>query len=589
MPSSRYLVLGLAALGLAGALAFALSRRPDGARAPTEPPPKEQGAGGEKPPAPAGQPRLAVLVFFDQLRGDYLTRWDKLFEDGGFHRLETEGAWFQNCHYPYSFTVTAAGHASVATGCSPETHGIIANDWYDPVARKEVYCVAPGRGEQQVPPPAGGKEAPGASPHRLLAPTLADALKEATGGKGRVVCLSLKDRSAVLPGGRRPDACYWADKDGRFVTSSYYPRVSHRWVRDFNDSRFADKWLGASWERLRPRLDYALRSGPDDVAGEAYLPFSRTFPHQLGRKGGKPDRAYHAALATSPFGNDVLLELARRAIDAEKLGQRDTPDLLVVSFSSNDLVGHCWGPDSQEVLDTTLRSDGIVKALLDHLDRRVGKGRYVVALTSDHGVCPLPEVSKAQGREAGRVDPRLMLRQAEEHLDGLFPDRKRSGTAEPWVEWSRGPLVYLNRSLLGRLRLKTEDVEQELAKWLARQPGVQAAYTWFQLQSGFPALDELGEKVRRSFHPRRSPDVTLVEKPYNLLTTYLVGTNHGTPHAYDTHVPLLAYGPGIRPGVRRELIAPQAAPVILARALGIKPPAEAKAPPPEDLFTKTGR
>jgi Type I phosphodiesterase / nucleotide pyrophosphatase len=541
-------------------------------------------------PPPAEKPRLIVLVVFDQLRGDYLTRWDSLFGEGGFHRLEKDGAWFQNCHYAYSDTVTAAGHASLATGAMPRTHGIIGNEWFDRTADSSVYCVTSERYER-VPPRFGGdsveadtKKPKGVSPDRLLAPTLADALKEATGGKGRVVALSLKDRSAVLPGGRRPDACYWLDVvNGEFITSTYYRDRLHPWVAEFNRSAAVDTWMGKKWMRLRTELDYEKYSGPDDVVGEGTLLFGRTFPHSLGGGGAITIKAaYYGSLYNSPFGNDVLLGLAQRAIEAEKLGSRETPDLLCLSFSSNDAIGHCWGPDSQEVLDVTLRSDEIVKQLLASLDKQVGKGRYVLALSADHGVCPLPEAARKRGADAGRIDSSLLVKNATAFLGETF---HVPATDNRWVEANIGPWLYLNRALLVRHNLKQPEVEAALAGWLRKQNGVQGVYTRSQLLAGVAEEDVVGQFVRQSFHPERSGDVRIIEKPYHLLTTRLTGTNHGTAHAYDTHVPLLVYGSGVRPGVRREAITPQAAAVILAKALGIKPPAKATAVFPANLIT----
>jgi hypothetical protein len=538
----------------------------------------------ETPPPPA--PRLAVLVYFDQLRGDYLTRWDELFGAGGFHRLEQEGAWFVNCHYPYSDTVTAVGHASVASGCSPRTHGIIANDWYDRKAGASVYCVSSERYERVPPRPSIGgttkKKSQGVSPERLLAPTLADALKEATRGEGRVVSLSLKDRSAVLPAGRRPDACYWQDTEtGQFVTSTYYRDRLHPWVAEFNRAGVVDAWVDKQWTRLRPDLDYERYSGPDDGTGEGTLLFGRTFPHALGGGVLKLKAGYYGALYNSPFGNDVLLELARRAIEAEKLGTRETPDLLCISFSSNDAIGHTWGPDSQEVLDVTLRTDETIKQLLAYLDRQVGRGRYVLALSADHGVCPLPEAARKRGKDAARINPTVLLKGAETFLTETFAvpaEEKR------WVEASAGPWLYLNRALLARHHLKQAEVEAALAGWLRQQAGVQSVYTRSQLLAGVATGDVVGQRVRQSFYPERSGDVRIIEKPHHLLTTRLMGTTHGTPHAYDTHVPLLVYGAGARPGVRREPVTPQAAAVMLARALGIQPPARATVGVPAGLF-----
>ncbi|HTU20591.1 MAG TPA: alkaline phosphatase family protein [Gemmataceae bacterium] len=540
-------------------------------------------------PSKAETPRLIVLVYIDQLRGDYLTRWDSMFGEGGFHRLEKDGAWFQNCHYPYSDTVTAAGHASVATGCSPRTHGIIGNEWYDRSAGASAYCVSSER-YRRVPPAAlrgetekDKKKAKGVSPERLLAPTIGDALKQATGGKGRVVSLSLKDRSAVLPAGQRPDACYWLElSTGQFVTSTYYRDALHSWVANFNRSGVIDAWMGKNWTRVRERVDYEKNSGPDDAAGEGTPLFARTFPHALGSLGGlNVKAAYYGALYNSPFGNDVLLALARRAIEAEQLGKHDQPDLLCVSFSSNDAIGHCWGPDSQEVLDVTLRTDIIVRELLVTLDRQVGKGHYLLVLTADHGVCPLPEATRRRGDAALRINTTTLLKKAGVHLSATFHVPAEDNR---WLETNGAPWLYLNRALLARRHLKQSEVEAALAGWLARQPGILRAYTRSQLLAGIPAEDAIGQKVLRSFFPERSGDVCLIVKPNYLLTTWLTGTNHGTPHAYDTHVPLLVYGAGVRPGVRREAVTPLAAAGILARAIGIKPPAKAAVEVPADLF-----
>jgi hypothetical protein len=527
------------------------------------------------------RPRLVVLVVFDQMRGDYLIRWQDLFGAEGFRRLAREGAWFQNCHYPYAGTITAAGHASILSGCSPATHGIIDNDWYDRDAGQLVYCVTSDR-YQRVPPgpPPIKDEKPkptGVSPDRLLVPTLGDALKATTGGQGRVVSLSFKDRSAVLPAGRQPDACYWFDPaTGTFVTSTYYRDRLHPWVEEFNRAKPADRWYGHDWTRLRPDLDYESYSGPDDQDGEGrgFLQ-GRTFPHPT------TGPSYYQALYTSPFGNDLLLELVKRAIDAEQLGRHAVPDLLSVSFSSNDPIGHTWGPDSQEVFDVTLRSDRIVQKLLDHLDAHVGRGKYLLVLTADHGVCPLPEVSRGKGRDAGRIPATLLTNQGQNFLDRTFGAREGS---DRWFDAIPVPSVYLNQRLLRKRGLQSADVEKALAGWLQQQVGVQAVYTRTQLLHGLSAEDVVGQAILRSFYPDRSGDLEIVLKPYWLFSSLFMATTHGTPHDYDTHVPLLVYGPGIHPGIRQDSVTPLAAAAILAHGLGIDPPAEAETAVPTNLF-----
>lgn len=541
-------------------------------------------------PLADSRPKLVIQLIFDQLRGDYLTRWEKLFSaDGGFRRLTGEGAWFQNCHYPYANTITGAGHATISTGCSPDRHGIIGNDWYERNSRKSVNCVGSER-HTPVPPPADKKKTLSADPNRLLVETLADAFKAQLGSEARVVALSLKDRSAILPGGRTPDACYWADKNGQFITSTYYRDRPHAWVEAFNASGRSDQWFGKQWDRLRPKLDYATWSGPDDVRGESSgSEQGRTFPHPFDGGKKKSKTTYYSALACSPYGNEVLLALAKQAIEAEKLGSRATPDFLSISFSSNDLVGHAWGPDSQEVLDTTLRTDLLLRDLFAFLDDKVGKGRYTVALTADHGVCPLPEVSRSRGLEARRVAMPPILAAAEQYLNDLYPapagDKPDTGK---WIESTKSNMLYLDHKRVRSRGARLAKVETALAGWMARQTGIAAAYARSAMAGPTPADDPYFVAVRRSFHPERSGDVLLVNARHHLLSwstsTELTGTTHGAPHAYDTHVPLLVMGPGVKAGPRQERVSPEHSAVLLAGALGIRPPAQAAVKLPDGLF-----
>jgi predicted AlkP superfamily pyrophosphatase or phosphodiesterase len=538
----------------------------------------------------AERPRLVVLVVFDQMRGDYLKRWEKHYGQDGFVRLQKEAAWYTNCHYPYAGTLTAAGHASLVTGCPPRKHGIIANYLYDRVTGKDVVAARSER-YQPVPAPVGvDVPIPSGAPVRRRSPAVADALLAATKGRSKVVALSIKDRAAALLAALRACLCYWfSTHSGQFGTSTYYSDGLAPWVTSFNRGKPADRWFGKSWERFRPDLDYGRIVGPDDVAGEgAGVKQGRVFPHPLDGGATRPARPYYEAMLNSPCGNELLLELAKRAIDAEKLGQHDTPDLLLLSFSSNDLVGHTWGPDSQEVFDITLRSDRIVAELLAHLDLRVGKGRYMLVLSADHGVCPLPEVAKAKGEDAARVSPKLLTSKAEEFLNETFNADK---PARSFIEAASGLMVYFNQGTLKTLGLEKAKVEQSLAAWLKKQPGVQAAYTHAQLSAGPPKDDPYGASAYLSFDPERSGDVTVLLKPYHLLSSLVFSpkddtyrTGHGTPYPYDTHVPLLVYGPGIRPGIRAERVSPLSVAAILAHGLGIAPPADSVAPVPPSLL-----
>jgi hypothetical protein len=539
--------------------------------------------------------KLVVLVVFDQFRGDYLSRWDSLFTEDGFRRLEREGIWFTNCHYPYAVTMTGPGHASLGTGCSPDRHGIITNDWFDRAAGEMVYCATTDRyKEVHSPLPEGAKEPKEkekgfGTPDRLLVPTFAETLKDATKGASKVVAVSLKDRSAVLPAGRKSDASYWFDdRIGQFVTSTFYADKPHSWVNDFNAGKPADRWFGTPWLRLRTDLDYAKFSGPDDVAAEGTgvaRKQGRVFPHPMNAGLGKPDRDYWDTVVTSPFGNQLLLEFAVRVMTAENLGRGSATDFLSVSFSSNDYIGHQFGPDSQEVLDVTLRSDLIVRDLLAALDKQVGRGNYLVALSADHGICPLPEISAAQGKDAKRIGAVSFGTAALKFLLDKYGPTEGSGG---WLDSVAAfPWLYLNHRRIAAKGLKVEDVAESLAVYLRSQDSVQSVYTRRQLDAPPSASDEPSLRLmRKSYYPPRCGDLAIVTKPYYLVTPYPTGTSHGTPHNYDTHVPLVVMGPGIPAGKCDDPVTPQAIVSIFSRAAGIGPPATAEATLPDRLRTK---
>jgi hypothetical protein len=536
---------------------------------------------------PSGPGRLVVVVVFDQFRGDYLTRWGEHFGPDGFARLQREGVWYADAHLPYACTSTGPGHASIATGAPPSVHGIVENDWFDRKAAARVYCAQPDRASDLVPPVVGGPPSRGTGsgfgPDRVLVESLADRLRNATGGKGRVVVLSIMDRSVAMLGGKNPDAAYCFDtRDGRFHTGSNYRTQVHPWVEEFNASGAVTRWVGKEWTRLRPDLDYDKLAGKDDAPGEGFgANQKRVFPHPMGDEPTAGPR-YYSALETSPFGNELLLELAKKAVTAEKLGRGETADLLCLSFSSNDLVGHQWGPDSHEVLDVTLRSDRVMADLLGFLDATVGKGRHTVVVTADHGVSPIPEQKKLP--LADRVPLNGLLAQLPAALDEVFGPAPTGLTR--WLElddkdaaavW---PWVYLNHAAIRARGADLEKVSEFTAQWLGNRHNSQlVAFTRKQIETGTlppgagPEVRPFLEMARLAYHPDRCGDVLVVSQPGVLVTPYAAGTSHGSPHPYDTHVPVLAAGLGVPALGKQErrtsalVVAP-----IVAKALGIDPP-----------------
>jgi hypothetical protein len=551
------------------------------------------------PDSPHPRIRLAVLVIFDQMRGDYPERWKPLFGTGGFARLQTEGATFTHCHYPYATTTTGPGHASILSGTCADKHGIINNNWF--ASGATVYCAgSPSRYEFVPGPTPKGKDV--GHPEFLRAETLADVLKSFH-KRAKVFGLSLKDRSAILPTGKRPDGAYWFN--GQFVTSTYYAERPHIWVNEFNRSKTADRWFGKDWVHFRDDLDYDKWSGPDRVPGEGKgiavtakddpargWSQKSEFPHPNTGGRDKPGKEYYDSLANSPFGNDLLLEFAKSCIRAEQLGGDDVPDLLVLSFSSNDLIGHTWGPDSQEVLDVTLRSDALMADLLGFLDGQVGKGRYLLAVTADHGVCPLPEVSLSKKLDARRIEPKNLQRDIEDHLTQRFgsPSGATNGDKKPaWVEAQEAqvlPWIYLNPRVCAAAKRSRAEVASAVAEYVSRRPEFARAFTRAELEGPLPPQDRVALAVRRSYYPERSGDVYLLLKRYYVpgLESYGgTGTTHGSPYEYDTHVPFMVIGPGVVGGSRSEPVAPQAIAAIFARWLDIRPPRFAECPVPESL------
>ena len=507
--------------------------------------------------------RLVVVVVFDQLRGDYLDRWQKLFGPDGFEKFKAGGAWYSRAHVPYAVTTTGPGHASLSTGQPPRVHGIVDNAWFDRGRGKVVVCATADRAYDRVPslggadPAAGG----GQSPDRLLANTVGDALVAAN--KGRVFSMALKDRAAVLMGGKSPTAAYWFDAgNGQFATSGYYRDRLPPWAEKFNADKPAERMVGHDWTRLLDPAVYDLHAGPDAGAGESP---ANVFPHRV----PAGPKAYEA-VAASPFGNELLWEFARAAIDAEGLGQRGGTDLLMIGFSANDYVGHAYGPDSQEVLDVTVRSDKLLAEVVATLTAKLGADRLSFVLSADHGVCPLPERALPTHPEARRFDAVASYAPLGGVLDARFGAGEKPGQ---WLERLDYPWIYLNQRQIAASKLDRAAVEQAAADWAGNHPDVAAAAFPRSLLAGPPLTEPFARAAQLSFHPDRSGDVYLLALPYTYPGGKLAsGTTHGTPHPYDTHVPILAFGVNVpKLGERPERVSSLLFAPILAHCLGLDP------------------
>ena len=489
---------------------------------------------------PVNTPKLVVGIVVDQMRQEYLYRFERKFGDGGFKRMIGQGYMLKNGHYNYAPTVTGPGHASVYTGTTPAVHGIIGNDWYDKNLKKGVNCVGDDRYK-----PVGSEGNGDVSPWRMMTTTITDELELATQRRAKVVGISMKDRGAVLPAGHTPDGAYWFDgSSGKFITSTYYKQALPTWVEKFNAQNLADKYLTQEWKTTFPIEQYK-ESGPDDNAYETKAKGKEkpTFPYNLPEL-RKQNGDFEFVIST-PFGNDLLADLAIAAIDGETLGKDEWTDMLTISFSATDYVGHAMGPNSIEVEDVYIRLDKTIEALLSKLDTSVGKGQYVVFLTADHAVADVPSYLKDLRIPADNLKNAPLRAGLKDYLKQYFPDKEV-------IEEFSGDQIFLNSEMFNSdPRSSGVDylVASELIRnYLLRQDGIAEVYTRQMLQSADFGEQGIRGSVRRGFHTKRSGDLTIVLEAGWTSSSNAVGTTHSSPYTYDTHVPILFFGFGIKNG-----------------------------------------
>lgn len=478
-------------------------------------------------PAP-GRPRLIVLVVVDQMRADYLVRYKDVIH-AGFKRLVDNGAVFSQAFYPYASTETAQGHATMLTGQSPRISGIVRDSWYD---RQTQTAIAAGESPQHKL--VGGGIGAG-SPEQLLVHTLGDIMKEAD-PRTLVVTASWKRYAAVLTGGLHADAAYWFDSaSGRMVTSDYYLRKYDPWIDAFNAEDQTARYFGKEW-----------------------------VGHRLGT-GDRPNQAYRDSLRATSYPNDILLDFAARLLQNTQIGRDETTDLLAVSFSDLDYVGHTYGPETPEFDETFRETDRQVGALLEALDRYVGQGEWTLALVADHGAALLPEKVKARGEDAGRIDSRALRTAMVSALSDTWKE------ADTLIAAFNPPEVYLDYAEAARRGIDAATLEARVADAARRQPAIAHVYTRGQIMGAGSSTDPVLSAVAEGFQPWRSGDVYMIQKP-NYLFYAGSGTTHGSPYEYDQHVPLMFLGRGIAKGAHDEHVVINDLAPTLAAAVAVQMP-----------------
>jgi predicted AlkP superfamily pyrophosphatase or phosphodiesterase len=509
--------------------------------------------------APPQPPRLVVIVVIDQMRADYVDRYAHQWT-GGLKRLIDESAYFTRAAYPYGGTVTCPGHATISTGTFPASHGMVNNEWFDPRAARFVPCMH----DPDAQPVAfgGGEGRERHSPRNMRRPAFADELRRQSRRPPRIVSVALKPRSAIALAGRGSPTtiAVWEEDDGTIATSQAYTRTPWPEVDAFVKAHPVAAAYGETWNRAQPAAAYV---GPDDAPGEASpRPWTRTFPHKFESPTGQPDGVFVSAWERSPWSDTHVAELASALAEKLKLGTGEATDFLGISFPALDTVGHEYGPHSHEVQDVLIRLDAHLGRLLEMLDRTVGADRYVLALSSDHGVATLPEHTGALGVTTGRMSSTVIRDAVQQTLV------KALGPGTYYGAYTNSH-VFLQRGMADRVGARPDVINAVKAALLAT-PGVGRVFWRDELASSRPTTDPFLAAWRLSYVPERTGDFIVIPKINWLFRS--TGTTHGSPYEYDQRVPVMLFGKGIRPGVYTTTASPADIAPTLAALVGIRMP-----------------
>lgn len=486
------------------------------------------------------QPKLVVGIVIDQMRYDYIDRYWNKFGNHGFKRLVNEGFFCKNTNYNYVPTITAPGHASIYTGATPSVHGIVANDWVDKETKGNVYCVYDHSVNSVGTANSSGKM----SPKNLISSTIGEELKKAS-IHSKVIGIALKDRGAILPAGHTANAAYWYDgTSGNWITSSYYMKELPAWVNNFNRKELAKSYLSQDWTTILPIGQYTESDADDNVCERIFKGKDKpTFPYDLPSL-MKTNGGFEL-IRTTPFGNSFTKDFSIETIKNEALGKDSITDLLCVSFSSTDNIGHYFGPQSVEVEDCYIRLDKDIAELLIFLDEFVGKKEYLFFLTADHGGSEAILCLQKKNIPAGVIHEKVIAESLKKKFSDQYGDSILMAVS--------GYDVYLNKSKIAEKKLNMEDIQKATVQCLLKMEGIADAITSVDIQNN-TFQDSIRSKVKAGFNAKRSGDVIFVLKP-NWLSGYNKGASHGSPYRYDTHVPLILFGWNINGGSTSNKIA----------------------------------
>ncbi|MBC7903280.1 MAG: alkaline phosphatase family protein [Gemmatimonadaceae bacterium] len=480
------------------------------------------------------RPKLVVGIVIDQMRWDYLYRFNNRFAaNGGFKKMLNQGFSCENTFIPYTPTITACGHTCLYTGSVPGIHGITGNAWWDKQLGRSVYCT-----EDKTVKSVGTDNNLGEmSPRNMLTTTICDELRLATNFEGKVIGVAVKDRGGILPAGHSANAAYWYDnRTGNWITSTYYMNELPDWVKKFNARKLVDSFYQKDWTTLYPIESYKQSQADQQVyEGKPFGADQKGFPYNLKKYTG----VNYAAIATTPFGNSLTIEMAKAAIEAEKLGADSVTDFLALSISSTDYIGHAFGPNSIEQEDDFLRLDLELGALFEHLDKNVGKGQYTVFLSADHAVAHVPGFSKEHKLPGGTINDDQWVK------DMAKPLEERFGHGNLIVS-TYNYQVHLNHKRIDSLKVSKKDVQDFIVDWLEKQPAISRVFAIDRMME-VPLNAKIRQMFANGYYPNRGGDIQFVLQP-GYIDGGATGTTHGAWNPYDSHIPLLWYGWGIKQG-----------------------------------------
>ncbi len=496
------------------------------------------------------KPKLVVGLVIDQMRWDYLYRYNDLYSQNGFNRLINDGFSCDNTLIPYVPTYTGPGHSCIYTGSVPFIHGIVANDWYNSTTKKNVYCT-----DDSTVTTVGSSSNQGKmSPQNLCTTTVGDELRLSTNFKSKVIGIAIKDRAAILPAGHSANAAYWFDDtNGKWISSSYYGNQLPAWVTKENEKKLPDAAMSKDWNTLLP-LEKYTQSTNDNEMYEGKIPEEKTsaFPHHL----SQIIKSKYSAFKFTPFAATYTFDMAKAAIENEKLGKNNVADFLSVSISSTDYMGHTFGPNSIEAQDTYLRLDKDIADFLSYLDASIGKDNYVLFLTADHGALQIPAFLKAHKIPADIYNTNVLSDKLKSRIFDFFGLRNA-------IVKIQNNQVYLNYEEIKNAGKNPSAVEDEVIRFLNEQPFIDYAFATRNIETA-SIPSSIKKMLINGYNPKRSGQIGYVQKSA-YISSGATGTTHGAWNAYDSHIPLIWFGTNIKPGkTNRETYMTDIAPTLSA-------------------------